>query len=398
MTEPDFSGETVPNSGSEPSAALPEFSKPKRACTSSLSLRQVFYLCLVGLALLLAAWAVWRVSRPPEIPVERLRPETIEISLAVVGTVKPDQLIDVRSPNAGQIAALYLDEGAMIAEGAPMAVVRAVIEYAQVDAAAARQKAATAEVSRARLAFLRTRSLAEKGVAAEAALDEARATFEAAEAELAAAKADRRAADARAGEFTILAPIAGLVLERPVENGQFVSNQNTLFRLGSVEGTELHAEVDEIYADDLRPGMMARAALSGSDKQFSARIKEISPQVDPSTGGRLIKLAPQSGIDLAPGRSVDITIILERRQNAISVPRQTIVEATATPRVYLVDAAGIVRAREVKVEAWPSIDAIVTDGLEANDLVVLDPASVKPGARVRVLQRGPGSGPSEKAG
>jgi RND family efflux transporter MFP subunit len=232
MTEPNVSGETVPNSGSEPSAALPEFSKPKRACTSSLSLRQVFYLCLVGLALLLAAWAVWRVSRPPEIPVERLRPETIEISLAVVGTVKPDQLIDVRSPNAGQIAALYLDEGAMIAEGAPMAVVRAVIEYAQVDAAAARQRAATAEVSRARLAFLRTRSLAEKGVAAEAALDEARATFEAAEAELAAATADRRAADARAGEFTILAPIAGLVLERPVENGQFVSNQNDPVPIG----------------------------------------------------------------------------------------------------------------------------------------------------------------------
>jgi RND family efflux transporter MFP subunit len=398
MTEPNVSGETVPNSGSEPSAALPEFSKPKRACTSSLSLRQVFYLCLVGLALLLAAWAVWRVSRPPEIPVERLRPETIEISLAVVGTVKPDQLIDVRSPNAGQIAALYLDEGAMIAEGAPMAVVRAVIEYAQVDAAAARQKAATAEVSRARLAFLRTRSLAEKGVAAEAALDEARATFEAAEAELAAAKADRRAADARAGEFTILAPIAGLVLERPVENGQFVSNQTTLFRLGSVEGTELHAEVDEIYADDLRPGMMARAALSGSDKQFSARIKEISPQVDPSTGGRLVKLAPEGGMDLAPGRSVDITIILERRENAITVPRQTIVEATAKPRVYLVDAAGIVRARDVTIEAWPSIDAIVIDGLEANDLVVLDPASVKPGARVRALQGRPGSGASEKAG
>jgi hypothetical protein len=57
-----------------------------------------------------------------------------------------------------------------------------------------------------------------------------------------------------------------------------------------------------------------------------------------------------------------------------------------------------VRAREVTIEAWPSIDAIVTDGLEANDLVVLDPASVKPGARVRVLQRGPGSGASEKAG
>jgi multidrug efflux pump subunit AcrA (membrane-fusion protein) len=287
MTEPSVPGEAVPNPGSERTAPLPEFSRPKRARASSLNLRRIVYLGLVGLALLLAAWSLWQVSRAPEIQVERLRPETVEISLAVVGTVQPDQLIDVRSPNAGQITALYCDEGARIAEGEPMAVVRAAIEYAQVDAAAARQRAAAADVARTRLAYERTRTLAEKGVAAKAALDEARATFEAAEAELAAATADRRAADARAGEFTILAPIPGLVLERPVDKGQFVSNQTTLFRLGSVEGTELHAEVDEIYADDLRPGMMARAALSGSDKQFSARIKEISPQVDPSTGGRL---------------------------------------------------------------------------------------------------------------
>lgn len=399
MTEPRVSGETVPNVGSELNTpTLPGSSELKSAGSYSLSMRRLFYMGIIGLVLVLAARTAWHLSRAPEVPVERLRPEAIEISLAVVGTVQPDQLIDVRSPNAGQITALFSDEGETIGEGELLAVVRAAIEHAEADAAAARQRAAAAEVSRTRLVYDRTRSLTEKGFAAKAALDEARAALEAAEAELAAATAESRAAATRAGDFRILAPIAGLVLERPVDSGQYVSSQTTLFRLGSIEGTELHAEVDEIYADSLRPGMMARAALSGSDRQFSARIKEISPQVDPSTGGRLVKLAPEGGMDLAPGRSVDITVILERRENAITVPRQTIVEATAKPRVYIVDAAGIVRAREVRIEAWPSIDALVMDGLEADDLVVLDPASVKPGARVRVLPQRTGSGASEKTG
>jgi multidrug resistance efflux pump len=76
---------------------------------------------------------------------------------------------------------------------------------------------------------------------------------------LADALANQRAAAARTGEFTIRAPMAGLIWVRTVDNGQVISPETMLFQIGSREGVELQADVDEAYADALRPGMMARA-------------------------------------------------------------------------------------------------------------------------------------------
>lgn len=349
--------------------------------------RHLAIVAIICISAILVSVATWLMMRRPEAMVETIRPQSIEISLAVVGTARPKQLVDVRSPNAGRILDLFYDDGELVAEGEPLGVIQAVVEQAQSDAVAARERAAAAEASRVRLIYERTENLAARGFAAEAALDEARAALEAANAELAAASAERRAAIARAGEFIVRAPMSGVVLLRPIDNGQVVSSDTTLFKLGSVEGGELYADVDEIYADALKTGMMARAALSGSKAQFSARITEVSPQVDPSTGGRLIKLAPMATIDIPPGRSVDITIVLAVRENSIIVPRQAVIDVTSAPRVYVVDSKGLVRVREVEVDPWPSIDAIILAGLRGGDLVVLDPGQTKPGARVRVLER-----------
>lgn len=271
-----------------------------------------------------------------------------------------------------------------MALGAPLATVRSTVEQAQTEADVARVAAARAEVTRAQLAFNRTRTLADRGFASVAALDEARAALQSAEAGLAAAAAERRASAAKTGEFIIRAPMAGVVLVRPIDDGQVISPNTTLFQLGSRDGVELQADVDEAYADALRPGMSARAALSGSDAIFSARITEVSPRVDSTTGGRLIKLAPLGTMNIPPGRSVDVTIIVARREAGIVVPRQAVIDATAAPKVYLVDQNGIVRARAIEVAQWPSLNAIVERGLAAGDRVVLTPDEVRPSARVRV--------------
>jgi RND family efflux transporter MFP subunit len=341
------------------------------------------FIAAVLLGGVLITGLVWIFTRPPQIAVLEIQPRSVEVALSVVARVRPNNLVDVRSPNAGQIVRLLHDDGDVVALGAPLAIVRATVEQAQTDAGSARVEAARAEVTRARLTFSRTRTLADRGFASVAALDEARAALRSAEAGFAAAAADRRAASAITGEFTIRAPMAGVVLVRPIDNGQVISPETTLFQLGSRDGVELQADVDEAYADALRPGMSARAALSGSDKIFAARISEVSPRVDPTTGGRLIKLVPPDAMNIPSGRSVDVTIIVARREAGIVVPRQTVIDATTAPKVYVVDQSGIVRGRAIQIADWPSLNAIVESGLAAGDRVVLTPAEVSPSARVR---------------
>lgn len=325
----------------------------------------------------------WMILQPVEIAVTTLAPRSVEIALSVVGRVQSRNTLDVRSQNAGQIAQLLHVEGDVVAKGAPLAVIRSDIEAAETKAMESREQAARVEFARVQLVLNRTETLAAKGFASPAALDNARAAAESAKAALTAATSDRRAAAALLGEFTVRAPMAGVVLLRPVDNGQVVTPTTTLFQLGSSDAREIEVEVDEAYADDLRPGMAARAAPSGSDVIFSARIAEISPRVDPATGGRSIKLFPDTSISLPPGRTVDVTIVLGVRVNALLVPRQAVIDAGTDPRVYVVGEDGRITARPIKLDSWPSLNAIITAGANAGDRVVLTPGQTRASAQIR---------------
>lgn len=338
-----------------------------------------------GLAVALAGAAAigFLLTRPPEAVVATIEPRSTELALAVVGRARPTDLVQVASPNPGQVVRLLADDGDTVAAGAALAVVRAAVERAQVEADLARERAARAEAVEARRDLERTRTLYERGFAARAALDSARAALESAEANVAAAAATARATTERAQEFTVRAPMAGQVLFRPIDEGQVVAAGETLFELGSATGVEIQAEVEEAYADRLRPGLRARAAVSGSDAGFAAQVTEVSPRVDPATGGRLVKLTAVDGRALPPGRSVDVTLVVEMLPRAIAVPRRAVIDATADPKVLVLDADDVARARPVTLLRWPSVDAIVVEGLAADDRVVLDPAGIRDGQRVR---------------
>lgn len=330
-----------------------------------------------------AATVLFMSQRPPEVAVVTLRPETTELVLAVVGRVRPLDLVEVRSPNPGQVVELLADDGDQVAQGQALALVRAVVETAQTEADAARVRVAQAQAAEARLAYQRTETLARKGFAAEAALDQARAALRSAEATVAAAQATTRASAARSREFVVRAPMAGVILVRPIDSGQVVGATTTLFELGSLDGVEILAEVDEAYADALRPGMQARAAASGAESRFDAVVSEISPKIDSSTGGRLVKVRPQDGAGLAPGRSVDVTIVVEVRPGALVIPRQAVVDATTAPKAYVVDENDVIRARDIIIARWPSQGAIIEQGLAAGDRVLLEPSGLAPGEKVR---------------
>jgi RND family efflux transporter MFP subunit len=344
--------------------------------------RPVLFIAAAVLTVIAVA-AVLVMRQPAELEVREIRPETVEQALSVVGRARPTQLVQVSSPNSGQVIRLFHDDGDRVAAGDPLAIILATVEQAQTEVDVARAGAARAAATEARLSYERTRTLYERGFAARAALDAARAALDTAEANVAAASASVRASAERAREFTIRAPMAGVVLVRPIDNGQVVGAGETLFELGSATGVEIRAEVDEAYADTLRPGQTGRAALSGSTDIFPVQVTEVSPRVNSSTGGRLVRLGAEAARGLSPGRSVDVTIVVDQRQGAIVLPRSAVVDATAAPRVYVVDADDRVRVRSVTVLAWPSVNAIVETGLRAGDRVVLEPDTTRPDTRVR---------------
>lgn len=342
---------------------------------------------LLGISILAGGYLAYSMSfgshSPTKVAAIELQIAPAQLVLAIVGRVRSKSLVDIRSEWPGAIVDMMHDEGDIVEAGEVLAQIKSVEEQASLTVNLAQLRALEAEVALARVKFSRTETLAGKGLVAPAALDEARAGLATAEARRTAAKAVMTQVQARVGEYDIRAPMHGIILARPLDPGQVVGTTDILFQIGSRDGVEIEAEVDEFYADKLQVGMSALLAPSGSTDVHEGTLSEIAPRIDPLTGGRIVRLL--SGTDnnaFLPGRSVDVNILFESIDQALSLPRSALIREGGLWRVYVVE-NGKATPREIEFIDWPGGSVVIRSGLEAGELVIRDSLRVTPGMNVR---------------
>src|SRR5690606_34175489 len=137
---------------------------------------------------------------------------------------------------------------------------------------------------------------------AEAQVSSARAQLQAsqdagsdvaqARAQLDVARAATGAARARLAQASLRAPLDARVLVREVEPGQIVQPGKALLSLALAGPTQLVAQVDERFLDQLRPGQEATVVADAFPSQrFAARVLSLAPAVDAQRGAIEVKFA-----------------------------------------------------------------------------------------------------------
>jgi HlyD family secretion protein len=235
------------------------------------------------------------------------------------------------------------------------------------------------------------------------AVGEAGTELAQAQAQLAVAQAASAAALARQAQASVRAPADARVLLRTVEPGQIVQPGRALMALALAGPTQLSAQVDERFLDQLRPDQTAAVVADAFPTQrFMARVLSIAPAVDAQRGAIEVRFAL---VEAAPAHlREDMTLSVEvetaRRDSALVLPLAALRDGvasvtgatTATGRV-LVRAEGRAQARDVRL-GLRTLDAVeVLEGLAAGDEVLLGGA-LEAGQRVRGR---PVAGPSARA-
>ena len=198
--------------------------------------------------------------------------------------------------------------------------------------------------------------LARAGATA-ADLDEARASVAQSEAALAQARAARlhdqvlahdvasarasvtqagvalRNAQDRLAETDIRAPVAGLVSDRAVEVGQTViggssTSGTSVITLAVVEPLLAKVMVDEADIASVRPGLDAEVTADAlPDQPFTARVQAVSPNSKVETNVvqyEVILRLTGATTGLRLGMTVDAELILMKRENVLTVPRDAV--------------------------------------------------------------------------
>ena len=395
--------------------------------------RRRWLLAAAVLVLVLAAAGgayAWRGrALPVDVVQMRLAPlvRTVQFSARVEALSR----VEIGSTVTGRVAEVLVTDGAQVRQGALLVrleseELRAALAQAQSSQqqAAARlaglrstgRAAASAALAQAQAAvdatqaeFVRAQQLVAQGFLSASRQDDALRARDVALAQRDSAQAQARAiadtgtevvqaqaqaalaasaieaARARLAQTLLLAPANAQVLVRAVEPGQIVQPGKSLMTLALAGPTQLVAQVDERFLDQLAMGQLASAVADAyAGQRFAARILSISPTVDAQRGSIEVKFAL---VDAPPAfLRQDMTLSVEvetaRRANALALPVAALAEGTKPSVRVVVD--GRIEQRPVQL-GLRTLDAVeVTAGLAEGEFVALD-AALAPGRKVRAV-------------
>lgn len=328
---------------------------------------------LAALALVAGLWFWQRSSRPTPVVVVQAKAGPAERVLAITGRTRPQVTVTILPKVSGQIVRLTREEGETVRAGEVLVQFDADAPRAAVDEVeqqVASKQRARAEAQRN---FERIEQLKERGLATLKEFDQAKFELDQAQVELQRIAASRREVTARLRDNTLVAPVAGVVLSRPVDVGQVVSTSSVIYEIAPLSDVEVEADVDEQFLADVHEGLKADVLVAGRARPIPATLYYVSPKVDPRTGGAKVRLRLNEEVDgLRSGLTADVNLVVERRDTAITVARSAILGRDQTARVQLVR-DGVVEEKRVQFLEWPSERVIVLAGLDAGATLVSQP-------------------------
>ena len=207
-----------------------------------------------------------------------------------------------------------------------------------------------------------------------------------AQAQWALAQAATVAAQARLAQTTLVAPADARVLTREVEPGQIVQPGKALLSLALAGPTQLVAQVDERFLEQLQLGQPAWVVADAfAGQRFAARVLSIAPAVDAQRGAIEVKFSiEQAPAFLREDMTLSVEVETARRERTLVLPQAALRgPAGGDQASVLVLQDGRAQVRNVRL-GLRTLDAVeVLGGLKESDTVLRGHASLQDGQRVR---------------
>ena len=182
--------------------------------------------------------------------------------------------------------------------------------------------------------------------------------IKAAHAAVAQSGAAQQAAELQLGYAIVRTPISGVVSQRDIEPGEMAGPGSTLLTVVNNRQVYLRAQLSERELHSVRVGAPAQVTVDAAGAApVAGRVAEILPAANQGNLTFTVKIrVPNPKGLFKDGMFGRATIVTERRQGVVAIPRQAVVTAGGRTAAFIV--------RDGKAVATP-----VTLGLEADDRV-----------------------------
>jgi RND family efflux transporter MFP subunit len=358
-----------------------------------------------------AAAATPATPEPTVIATAAVESRAIERHLRVTGSLLADEQAEVSAELAGRVTATPVERGSRVPAGALLVRISASESSAQLleaEANAGQIEArlglnpgqtfdprhvpevmnAQASLDLAEAEFKRIQSLLDQKVVSQAEWEQRQTQVEAARQQykvavnvaeqsyrsLQAARARVALASKSVSDTSVRAPFAGLVAERAVSVGDYVTKGARVATVVSIDPLRVELTVPEQAISMIKVGQPVRLTVDAyPGEQFQATVRFVSPSVRVDQRALTVEaVAPNKDGRLKPGLFATALIQQNEPTPALTVPATSVETVSGTSRVYVVKDG---KADERIVTLGEKVDTRieVVTGLKDGELVVAEP-------------------------
>ncbi|MEQ8200006.1 MAG: efflux RND transporter periplasmic adaptor subunit [Syntrophomonadaceae bacterium] len=346
-----------------------------------------------------------------------------DIKLAVVDTgyVQAFNQADIYAAQGGRVASLPVSVGQMVEKGQIIVVldnkdlkmssdqlqVQLSQAAAAVSAAEAALKQSNLDMVDVQAQYNRAQELFAAGAISQVEYDTAGSLLERTRAGIEAQEQNLRAAREQVGncqsllnssrtkesELQVRSPISGMVMQLPVQQDEVVMYGSLLARVAPPGALEIKVDVLSDDLGEIKLGNRAEitAPVLGAEV-LTGEVAKIYPQAEEKQSALgvvqrrvpiIIKL-DNTG-NLKPGYETRVSIITDRKENVLLVPREAVITSPDGGKQVMVVANNRAVVRKVSTGLYDTRSIEITGGLEAGEQIVKDGSTaLKANARVKV--------------
>lgn len=355
--------------------------------------------------------ATTKVPEPIVVQTVAAQSRLLDKTIAVTGSLLPDESVTVSSEVPGRVQSVSADFGNYVKKGQILAeldkqelmiaVERAKASLAQALArlglepgqenvspeSTPAMRQAQAQMEDAKSKFDTATSLVKSGDISQERFTEAQKMYEARRAlyeasrdesrtlmaQVKALQAEVRLAQKRLSDATVRAPFDGEVSQKHVSPGQYIKENTPILTVVKTSPLRLRVEIPEAAAGGIRSGTRLTFTTDAAQgAQFAAVVRELNPSLD-AQSRTLTAEARLSGNDnrLRPGMFVQVRLVVTKGAQAVVVPKRALYNIAGLTKVFTVQ-----NGRAVEHKIMP--------GQEVDDWVEVPRAAVQPGDQVAV--------------
>jgi membrane fusion protein, multidrug efflux system len=281
----------------------------------------------------------------------------LENNITIPGSILPNEQIELRSELSGRIEKLNFIEGTFVRKGDLLVKVDDSELRAQLQKLDAQYDQAIADEQR------KKQLIEVNGITQE--------EYDAAVTAVRGLEADISLIKTRISKSNIRAPFDGYVGLRMQSPGAYVTTGDIISTLVETNPAKIEFNVPERYVSGIHKGMIVTFNTSGDDTEYKGRVYANDPMIDLSSRSLKVRAVcenPQN--KLVPGAFVELSLGLQKIDNALMVPTTALVPLLNSQNVYIVK-NGTARLQEVTTGIRTENRVQITKGVQTGDTLAL---------------------------